>query len=108
MARGASQTVDNNFTQGLITEFTAMNFPENAITEGDNCVYSERGSVTRRLGMDYENDYVIHGVAAITADPNCYAEFKWHSVDSIGTTSFVVQQVGEILTFFAVDTDNAL
>lgn len=33
MPRSAAITVENNFTKGLITEFTAMNFPENAITE---------------------------------------------------------------------------
>lgn len=108
MTRGASQTVDSNFTKGLITEFTAMNFPENAITEGDNCVYSEQGSVTRRLGMDYENGRTVHATSALTSNPNCYAEFKWHSVDNIGTTSFVVQQVGEKLIFFAVTTNAAL
>lgn len=108
MARGASQTVDNNFTKGLITEFTAMNFPENAITEGDNCVYSERGSVTRRLGMEYENGKTIHTLSTLTVLPNCFTEFKWHSVDSVGTTSFVVQQMGNYLRFFTVATSSAL
>lgn len=108
MARGASQTVEANFIQGLITEFTAMNFPENAITEGDNCVYSERGSVTRRLGVDFEDSYEIHETSTLTDSSNCYAEYKWHSVDTIGTISFVVQQIGEKLFFFTVDSSDAL
>lgn len=108
MARGAVTTVENNFTRGLITEFTAMNFPENAITEGDNCVYSEFGSVTRRLGAEYENGRTIHTTASLSANPNSYTEFKWHSVSNLGTVSFVVQQVGEKLHFFSISTNSAL
>ena len=104
MARGAATTVDNNFTRGLVTEFTAMNFPENAVTEGDNCVYSELGFVRRREGMNFEDNYVRHTIPTLTAFPNCYLEYKWHSVNNIGTISFVVQQMGESLRFFKINT----
>lgn len=108
MTRGASQTVDSNFTRGLITEFTAMNFPENAITEGDNCVYSEQGAVTRRLGMNFENNYVTRSLASFSPSPNSFAEFKWHSVGSIGTIAFAVQQVGSGVFFFTIDQNASL
>lgn len=108
MARGAAITVENNFTQGLITEFTAMNFPENAITEGDNCVFSELGFVTRRLGMNYENSFQVHSMASLTANPNTLNEFKWTSVSEDGATTFLVQQVGDKIFFFAVLSNGAL
>lgn len=100
MPRGAATTVDNNFTRGLVTEFTAMNFPENAVTEGDNCVYSEQGFVRRRLGMNFEDDFTRHTISSITTTPSCYSEYIWNSVNNISTVSFVVQQVGNQLLFF--------
>jgi hypothetical protein len=39
-------TVENNFTKGFVTEFTGLNFPENAATDTDNCLYDIVGHVT--------------------------------------------------------------
>lgn len=103
MARSGGITVENNFTKGLITEYTAMNFPENAVTDTDNCVYSELGTVTRRLGIDYEENYTVRSLAALggTTSPNqTFAEFRWFSVGNDGTTTFVVQQMGYTIRFF--------
>lgn len=103
MPRGSAITVENNFTKGLITEFTAMNFPENAVTEGDNCVFSELGSVTRRLGADYEEGGGEILLSLLSTNPNCYTEFEWSSVGNDGTRTFVVQQIGNNLRFFEND-----
>lgn len=108
MARGATISVENNFTQGLITEFTAMNFPENAVTDTDNCVYSELGSVTRRLGCDFENSASVYALSTITSRANAYTEYKWYSTGPLGTVQFLVQQVGDILTFWTISTSSAL
>lgn len=104
MARSGNITVENNFTKGLITEYTAMNFPENAVTETDNCVYSELGTVTRRLGIDYETGAVVRSLASIGAsvvDERAVTEFRWFAVGNDGTTTFVVQQIGRAIRFFA-------
>lgn len=108
MARDAAITVENNFTRGLVTEFTAMNFPENAVTEGDNCVYSELGKVTRRFGMNYEGSNTTYAMSSLSTLPNCFTEFEWYSAGGQGTTVFVVQQVGDTLHFFTVSTTGAL
>ncbi len=108
MPRGTTISVENNFTQGLITEFTAMNFPENAVTDADNCVFSELGAVTRRLGMEYENEFVLHDLSDLSPNYEVFVESKWHSVAEVGTTSFVVQQIGQTIRFFTVDEDAAL
>lgn len=101
MARGATITVENSFTQGLITEFTAMNFPENAVTDTDNCIYSEFGRVTPRPGINFENDYEVHAMSGLSSNPDTFVEFKWPSVGNLGTVTFLVQQVGDTLHFFA-------
>lgn len=107
MARGASITVENAFTRGLITEFTAMNFPEQAVTETDNCVYTEFGEVTRRLGMDYEPEYaLLEGIGANAQ--GAMTEYTWFSVGQNGNTKFVVQQTGFFVRFFFIDQSGSL
>lgn len=101
MPRGAAISVENNFTRGLVTEFTAMNFPENAVTDTDNCVYSEEGAVSRRLGVDFESDFFVHDMTTLSSNPETFTEFKWVSVGNLGTTTFIVQQVGDKLIFFS-------
>lgn len=105
MARNAAVTVENNFTRGLITEAGKLNFPENAVTDTDNCVYDQLGRVTRRLGFDYEKDYTNF---SITRNDESYETFVWETVGGNGNLSFVVVQKGKLLYFYEVDEDGAL
>lgn len=110
MARGATITVENQFTKGLITEYTAMNFPENAVTDADNCVFSELGKVTPRLGIEYEPDYATYPMSSISPMPDtgreAYVEYEWFSVGNQGSTKFVVQQIGSRIRFFRQSNGN--
>ena len=99
MTRGVNTSVENNFTRGLITEFTAMNYPENAVTETDNCVFSELGRVTRRLGLDWEVNHVQNAITNEATDT--FAEYTWFSVANEGTSDFLVQQIGSNIHFFS-------
>jgi hypothetical protein len=108
MARGGTITVESNFTKGLITEYTALNFPENAVTETDNCVYSELGAVTRRLGVDFEVGHTLHETSALSDHLGSITEFKWFSVGNQGTTTFLVQQIGTIIRFFSLDENSSV
>lgn len=108
MARSGNITVENNFTRGLITEYTAMNFPENAVTEADNCVFSELGAVSRRPGIDYESSASVlsyqtlrnAGDSSISYLNTTWVEFKWFSVNNDGAVTFVVQQINSTIRFF--------
>lgn len=106
--RGFSNTIENNFTRGLITEYSAMNFPENAITEGDNCIFHELGTVSRRVGVDFESNGTVIPLNSITPNIGSYTEYVWFAVDNDGTITFIVQQVGDKLIFFTNDGENAL
>jgi hypothetical protein len=90
-------TVENNFTKGLITEATGLNFPENAATDTQNCIYTLIGDVTRREGFDYE-------VNAIQSPANsnevAISSYKWNNVGGDGLTEIVVRQVGSMLYFY--------
>lgn len=117
MVRPAAVSVENNFSKGLITEATAMNYPENCVIRTANCVFSKEGKVIRRYGCDYEMNYTITPMLTIgpvltAPTPSDYysqlvvKEFEWTTVNSNGEMTLVVVQFGNILSFFLENADN--
>jgi hypothetical protein len=104
MARSVGTQVENNFTKGLITENTALNFPENGCTDTLNCVFDETGRVTRRTEFDLEPRYTV-GPSLPMAPGAVYTEFLWTAVAGLGTKSFLVQQQGNVLHFYDVSNN---
>lgn len=105
MPRQKAVAVENNFIRGLITEATGLKFPENAATEIYNCVINHRGDVTRRLGLDFEEEYAA---TTMTLDNNAKSCYIWHDVAQEGGLHFVVVQNGLTLHFYEVSSDSAL
>lgn len=99
MPRQVVTSIENNFTKGLISEATGLNFPENAVTATDNCIYDERARVTRRLGFEFETNYEIEQIDRTTS---VIAGFTWNNVAGDGTVSIRVQQVGDMIYFYNV------
>jgi hypothetical protein len=97
MARNTAVAIQNQFTRGLITEATGLNFPENACTDTYNCVFRQIGTVQRRLGFDFETDHVNKSV---TRNNSVISEFLWENVASQGSLTFVVSQVGNVIYFY--------
>lgn len=97
--------VENNFTKGLVTEATGLNFPENAATDTDNCEYTLVGDVLRRLGVDKEVNGILTTIDRTGKAINGY---KWNNVGGDGTTQFVVTQVGSTLYFWNATTANTI
>lgn len=101
MPRQSLAAKQNNFSKGLLTEFTGLNYPEDACTETFNCIFERIGKVRRRLG--FENDASIltnnvdHQGKAITT-------FQWRNPNGDGTVIFEVKQIGKILYFYDVST----
>lgn len=119
MVRSAATVVENNFSKGLITEATAMNYPENSVVATDNCIYSKNGKVIRRYGIDYETNYQINSFSTLGIysgasipsdlyDSVAIKEFEWTTVNNDGNTSFVVLQTGNILSFYKTSSDNQI
>src|SRR6266404_5920195 len=92
MPQQVLSSVENNFTKGLITEFTGLNFPENAATDADNSAFSIIGDVTRRLGIDFETGYSTTSLSKTNHAINSY---KWNNVGGDGSTQIIVTQVGD-------------
>lgn len=93
----AQTNVENNFVGGLKTEYTGLNFPENACTSTENCVFSLIGDVSRRAGIDYETNY-----AQMTVDRagKAISTYKWDNAGGDGLTQIVVEQIGSTLYFY--------
>lgn len=98
MARQVVNQVENNFSGGLITEATALNFPENACTDTDNCVFHPKGDVYRRYGLDYEDSY---STKTISLSGNAMSYATWVNPSGEDKTFFVLQ-VGRYLYFYNV------
>lgn len=92
-------SVENTFTKGLKTEFTGMNFPENAATDTDNCIYTLIGNVTRREGFDYELNFALN---TIDRASKAISSYKWKNAGGDGSTQLMVLQVGATLRFFSI------
>lgn len=97
MPSQALTTTENNFTKGLVTEFTGLNFPENAATDTDNCVYTLVGDVNRRLGINYEQNF---STFAQDRSNRAVNTFKWNNAGGDGDTQVIVTQVGMTLLFY--------
>lgn len=117
MTRSAAVSIENNFSKGLITEATAMNYPENSVADTDNCIFLKNGKVIRRFGLDFEDNYqevdlIDLGVMSGALAPEDYfndlaiSEYEWTTVDNNGNISFLVAQIGDRLIFFRVGDQN--
>lgn len=103
MPRNANSAIENNFIGGFVTQATALNFPENAAFDQDNVVFSERGIVSRRLGIDFENNYVTK---SLSNTEKAQSTYHWKNAAGDGNINLVVQQNGGILYFY--NTSNSL
>jgi hypothetical protein len=90
-------SVENNFIGGLKTEFTGLNFPENACTATSNCVFSIIGDVLRREGIDYETNFTATGG---TFSSLAFNSYRWRNAGGDGATELLVVQTGHKLVFF--------
>lgn len=107
MARQAGTVIQNKFIKGLITENTALNFPEDACTETTNCVFDETGRITRRGGLDLEDGYVSLDPSSISLG-QAFSEFVWDQVAGTGTVTFLVQQEGNLIKFFDLSSSSTV
>lgn len=99
MPRQANTFVENSFVKGLITEATGLNFPEQAVSETNNCVFDEKGIVRRRRGIDYEWGYQLNSIFS----ERVKTTFLWEAAAGDGNNTILVQQVGARIYFFLVD-----
>lgn len=106
MPRNVASVIENNFVNGLITEATALNFPEAAFSEGYNVVPWAKGNITRRKGFDHETSFVYSLYKDRTA--SVINTYLWQNAAGNGDYSFVVLQIGNTISFYRVSPTGAL
>ena len=98
MARAKTNKLYRTFTKGLITEASYLTYPEDASIDELNTVISRKGNRTRRLGIDYQEDYVLEDLSI--AEDDAINEYMWNSVNNDALVNFVVIQVGSTIHFY--------
>lgn len=101
MPQNNTLQVQSSFIAGLKTEFTGLNFPENAVTDTSNVVYGVTGENYRRGGIDYEANFQLNNIGVAAAAKSHY---KWDNVGGDGATQMLVQQIGATLYFYNIST----
>ena len=92
-----SVSVENNFINGFVTDYSTLNFPENACTEIYDCVISNDGSVQRRFGFDFE---LNSQTKLIDRTNRAVSTYLWKNVAGDGNLTILVLQVGSVLYFY--------
>lgn len=102
MSRGEANKVFNNFVGGLNTESSPLTFPENASLDEENMVLSRQGSRQRRLGMDYEEDFVKINTGKRETEflGLGISSYGWRDVNDDPTVGLSIVQIGNELYFF--------
>lgn len=103
------QTIIKRFdlSNGFVTEFTELNFPENAAVDESNMTIENDGSRKRRKGVDYENNHSFHTVGADAwQSGDAVTVFNWRGAGGDPDTNFVVVQVGLSLHMYDRDSSS--
>ncbi len=103
MPRSLATLVSNDLSKGLITEANPLKFPENACTDTINCVHDKAGYVYRRPNFEYEEDYFQNLFSRSTS---VIQEYVWETVAGDGFRTFVVAQIGSIISFYDASLGN--
>lgn len=79
MAKVTSEKKYSTFVKGLVTEASALTFPENASLDEDNFDLNINGSRARRLGVDYESGYALisTGIVAAILEGTKKSHHRW-------------------------------
>jgi hypothetical protein len=105
MSRSSAIAIENSFVNGLVTEASAVNFPENACTETFDCVFDQTGSVSRRRGFNIETN---HSLREVDRTERAISTHLWKNVAGDGNISLMVVQIGETLYFYDASTNDPL
>lgn len=90
-----------NFSKGIITEASPLNFPENASIDEQNMVLDVDGSRFRRLGLDYEFQGRL-GTTVPNTSSKITSSFSWKNVGEDSSLTIAAIQLGNSISFFLV------
>lgn len=104
MPQATANKLYRTFLKGLVTEASPLTFPPDTSYDEDNCQIFVAGNRSRRLGMDFEDNYQLssYTLPANEAPVAALQEFVWRNVADKEGTDFLVHQVNEHIFFYDV------
>ena len=104
MSTAVTNKLYRTFVKGLVTEASPLTFPPDTSYDEDNCLIFPAGNRSRRLGIDYEDDFQYSDYSVDVADQATVplTEYVWKNVNNIPGLDFLVHQFGSQLAFFDV------
>lgn len=102
MARNNQASERNTFVGGFLTEVSPLTFPDNAAIDLSNFELNKNGTIKRRLGVDFENGFVIKNTTYSSSSVNqpVCAVFDWPNPGGYSERRFIAVQVGYALRVF--------
>lgn len=102
MARQTIVSEFNSFVGGLITEASPLTFPGNAALDITNFNIDKDGTISRRLGVDFEGGYAVvdSGVSADVTGEVAINTYTWSNAGGDPKASIVAIQTGNVIKFF--------
>ena len=91
------------FNKGLITEAGELTFPEGASVDELNCDLRRSGARRKRLGLKYEDEYVLSDWTLPTT--TLVSTNTWTNVGGKANKDFLVLQVGAKVYFYDKSTN---
>jgi len=102
MARQTIASEFNSFVGGLITEASPLTFPGNAALDITNFNINKDGTISRRLGMDFEANHTVidSGVSPDVTGEVAINTTTWVNAGGDPRATLVVVQTGNVLKFY--------
>ena len=96
------------FDKGLVTDSSKLQPTEASCTYIDNINLNPDGSIVRRDGIDYEEDYVLNNTGYTSAGlaTKDISVHSWDNVEEDSSYSIIVVRVGSGLYFFNKATNS--
>jgi hypothetical protein len=96
-----TEKVYRSFIKGLVTEASPLTFPENASIDESNFVLNRDGSRSRRLGIDYEDNYALTatGFTAAQLASSKQSFHRWDSPGGATSVSIGIVRINDKLWF---------
>ena len=99
MSQVSSQKPTTRFNKGLVTEAGELTFPEGASVDELNCSLERDGSRRRRLGLEYESNFLLAPSVTVTTEVESTVQV-WKNAGAVAGLTFVVVQAGSKLHFY--------
>lgn len=107
MVKPVQKAEIKSFVKGFLTEFSPLNFPADASRDEENFEMRKDGTRDRRLGLDLEENYLLHSTGFSEADLKNVAtsSYRWYSAGNNSNNEFVVIQFGPRIDVFDVSKE---